>query len=188
MGRHHPNPRCQHQPRQVSQGPHHLQRVSPPPLSFTDPNVYYQTYENYDEVNFYRESLFQILPKSNFDLHDQLMNDENLKYACMHSGNSRRMRSRNAPRRKSSTWKTRSSISTTTPSIPIRYTSPTAQRWFSSISNPESISAVCSRPQISAKPPLSCSWSRNCLVSCTSGSFRIVPMNSWATRSTTMIV
>lgn len=45
---------------------------------FTDPNVYYQTYEQYDEVNFYRESLFQILPKSNFDFHDQLLLDESL--------------------------------------------------------------------------------------------------------------
>ena len=75
MGRHHKNPRGEHEPRQVSQGPHHFQRVFPRPLSFTDPNVYYQNYENYDEVNFYRESLFQMLPKSNFDLHDQLLND-----------------------------------------------------------------------------------------------------------------
>ena len=42
---------------------------------FTNPNIYYQTYEQYDEVNFYRESLFQILPKSNFDFHDQLLLD-----------------------------------------------------------------------------------------------------------------
>jgi hypothetical protein len=37
---------------------------------FTDPNIYYQTFAEYKDVNFYRESLFQIIPKSNFDLHD----------------------------------------------------------------------------------------------------------------------
>ncbi len=42
-------------------------------FSFTDSNIYYQTYEKFEEVNFYRESLFQILPKSNFDLHDQYL-------------------------------------------------------------------------------------------------------------------
>ena len=46
---------------------------------FTDPNMYYQIYQNFEEVNFYRESLFQILPKSNFDMHDQLK-DESIGY------------------------------------------------------------------------------------------------------------
>ncbi len=75
MGRYNPHPRSEHGARQVGEGTHNFEGVQQPPLSFTDPNVYYQTYQNYDEVNFYRESLFQILPKSNFDLHDQLLND-----------------------------------------------------------------------------------------------------------------
>jgi hypothetical protein len=58
-------------------------------LSFTDSNIYYQTYEQFDEVNFYRESLFQILPKSNFDLHDQyleyLANEKVKKYVYIYA-------------------------------------------------------------------------------------------------------
>ena len=38
---------------------------------FTDPNIYYQKYKDFKEVNLYRESLFQICPKINFDVHDQ---------------------------------------------------------------------------------------------------------------------
>lgn len=46
---------------------------------FTDPNIYYQKYNDFKDVNLYRESLFQILPRSNFDMHDQLM-QPNLTY------------------------------------------------------------------------------------------------------------
>lgn len=46
---------------------------------FTDPNIYYQKYQEFDKVNLYRESLFQILPRSNFDMHDQMM-QTNLRY------------------------------------------------------------------------------------------------------------
>ena len=84
--------------------------------------MYYQTYENYDEVNFYRESLFQILPKSNFDLHDQLQNDENLKYAPAHAGTSSATPSAKGPRRKSPTSKTHSQASTLTLNTPSRST------------------------------------------------------------------
>ena len=61
------------------QGSHHIERVLLCSSSFTDPNIYYQTYKQYEDVNFYRESLFQIIPKSNFDLHDQLLLEENVK-------------------------------------------------------------------------------------------------------------
>lgn len=79
MGRYHPSPWCEHRPRQRSEGSHHFERVIRFRCRFTDPNIYYQTFEKYDEVNFYRESLFQVIPKSNFDLHDQLLFDEKVK-------------------------------------------------------------------------------------------------------------
>lgn len=79
MGRHHSSSWSEHCARQVGQGAHHFERVQTSPFRFTDPNIYYQTYSQYDEVNFYRESLFQIIPKSNFDLHDQLLFDEKVK-------------------------------------------------------------------------------------------------------------
>lgn len=41
--------------------------------SFTDANIYYQIYNEFKDVNFYRESLFQVLPRVNFDMHDQLL-------------------------------------------------------------------------------------------------------------------
>lgn len=79
MGRYNKNPRSKYHILREHKGSHNIQGVKVLSCRFTDPNVYYQTYEKYDEVNFYRESLFQILPKSNFDLHDQLLNDENQK-------------------------------------------------------------------------------------------------------------
>ena len=80
MGRHHPHPRGQ--PQQVATGaikrPDHVQRVTAALLSFTDSNIYYQKYSTFDTVNFYRESLFQIIPPSNFDIHDEMINNPNM--------------------------------------------------------------------------------------------------------------
>lgn len=79
MGRYYPSARGEHSAREGGEGTDHLEGVVPSLCSFTDPNIYYQTFTNYDEVNFYRESLFQIIPKSNFDLHDTLLFDEKVK-------------------------------------------------------------------------------------------------------------
>ena len=40
--------------------------------SFTDPTLYYQTYRTFKTITNYRESLFQILPKSSFDINDEM--------------------------------------------------------------------------------------------------------------------
>lgn len=54
VGRHSSAARCQHGPRQRNEGSDNLKRARSVRLRFTDPNIYYQTYNNYDEVNFYR--------------------------------------------------------------------------------------------------------------------------------------
>lgn len=86
LGRPHPNPRGE--PDQVAprvvKGAHHLEGVRHLPRSFTDANIYYQKYKDFDSVNFYRESLFQVMPRSNFDMHDQLA-DPNLTYDLVHA-------------------------------------------------------------------------------------------------------
>lgn len=38
---------------------------------FTDSNTYFMTYENFPQINNYRESLFQILPRGALDIHDE---------------------------------------------------------------------------------------------------------------------
>jgi inositol 1,4,5-triphosphate receptor type 1/inositol 1,4,5-triphosphate receptor type 3 len=38
---------------------------------FTDSNVYYETYQRFASLNNYRESLFQILPRGSFEIHDE---------------------------------------------------------------------------------------------------------------------
>lgn len=42
---------------------------------FTDPNIYYQRYTDFNEVNWYRESLFQIIPKTSFHINDELLKE-----------------------------------------------------------------------------------------------------------------
>lgn len=54
------------------------------PHRFTDSNLYYQTYNDFEDVNFYRKSLFQILPRVNLDMHDQLL-DDNTKYLILNA-------------------------------------------------------------------------------------------------------
>ena len=61
------------------QGTHSFQGVFLITLRFTDSNIYYQKYGEFENVNLYRESLFQVLPRSNFDIHDQL-DDASLTY------------------------------------------------------------------------------------------------------------
>lgn len=86
-----------HHPHQVQRQPHpqlhHLQIVLLPPLSYTDPKLYFQTYGLKDEnenpndnenehehendldsidVSNYRESLFEVQPTSSFEINDEM--------------------------------------------------------------------------------------------------------------------
>jgi len=51
---------------------YHLERVLFFLKSFTDSNIYYQKYSKFDKVNFYRESLFQIMPPVSFDIGEEV--------------------------------------------------------------------------------------------------------------------
>lgn len=42
---------------------------------FTDSNVYYLTYQNFSILNNYRESLFQVLPRGSFEIHDEFQKE-----------------------------------------------------------------------------------------------------------------
>lgn len=57
---------------------YHLERVLFFLKSFTDSNIYYQKYSTFDKVNFYRESLFQIMPPVSFDLGEEVSNNAQL--------------------------------------------------------------------------------------------------------------
>jgi len=77
MGRHHQDSRSQ--PDQGAPGEvqrtYHFQRVLSYSKSFTDSNIYYQKYSTFDKVNFYRESLFQIMPPVSFDIGEEVSNN-----------------------------------------------------------------------------------------------------------------
>lgn len=45
-------------------------------IRFTDNNVYYMNYEQFESINNYRESLFQILPRGAFDIHDEYLKSQ----------------------------------------------------------------------------------------------------------------
>ena len=57
---------------------YHLERVLFCLKSFTDSNIYYQKYSTFDKVNFYRESLFQIMPPVSFDIGEEVSNNAQL--------------------------------------------------------------------------------------------------------------
>ena len=42
--------------------------------SYIDPTLYFQTYNSFKSIPNYRESLFEILPMSSFDINDELNN------------------------------------------------------------------------------------------------------------------
>jgi hypothetical protein len=42
--------------------------------SYIDPTLYFQTYSSFKTIPNYRESLFEILPMSSFDINDELNN------------------------------------------------------------------------------------------------------------------
>ena len=118
-----------------------LKGTSPLILRFTDSDIYYQKFNEFSDVNFYRESLFQILPTSNFDMHDQLLR-EDLSYFL--------------PLNKVYNWKRPSDqelegkfpFSKVCARIKLENKLCTILKLFSSMSNPNHIFEDCSRLQI----------------------------------------
>lgn len=68
----------------IRKGQHfpHQQVVHPHPLRYTDPNLYFQIYNKDNllpsgtndciNINNYRESLFEVLPTSSFEINDEM--------------------------------------------------------------------------------------------------------------------
>ena len=44
---------------------------------FLQKSVFYQQYKLFSKINNYRESLFQVLPKGSFEIHDEFMKSNN---------------------------------------------------------------------------------------------------------------
>lgn len=69
---------------------------------FTDPFVYYLKCNSLEEVQHYRESLFQVLPSSTFHVHDELLKEDityNLYYSDQNKGKkySKELKQRSQP-------------------------------------------------------------------------------------------
>jgi hypothetical protein len=97
-------------------------------------------------VNFYRESLFQIMPISNFEIHDELSNPKNLKYFSPHLDLPTVTLSRRRPREKSKAF---TAISTSSSAK----TYSMEQKPSSGTLNPTAICVVSREQQILGKGP-----------------------------------